>query len=82
MGTKAVVDRFEEDKAVVLVGDDEAQLVVDRAQLPVGTREGDWLRVELRDGVLVGAEIDEAQTESMKERISEKLERLRRGNTS
>jgi hypothetical protein len=80
MRTKAVVDRFEESKAVLLVGDEEAQLVVELAQLPPGTREGDWLRVELDGDVLVGAEIDEAETGRMKERIAEKLERLRRGN--
>jgi hypothetical protein len=39
MEEKAVADRFEGDKAVLLVGDRENQLVVDRAQLPPGTRE-------------------------------------------
>lgn len=80
MEQKAVVDRFEEDKAVLLVGDQEEQLVVDRAQLPPNTREGHWLRVEVQDDVLISAEIDEEETGRTKARIAAKLERLRRGD--
>jgi len=79
MEEKAVVDRFEEDKAVLLVGDEEEQLVVDRTQLPPGTCEGHWLRVEVQDDVLIRAEIDEAETGRTRERIAAKLDRLRRG---
>jgi hypothetical protein len=79
MNSKAVVDRFEGDKAVMLVGDEEEQLVVDRAQLPSGTREGQWLQVEVRDDVLIRAEIDEEETARMQARIATKLDMLRRG---
>lgn len=76
---KAAVDRFEEDKAVLFIGEQEHQLVVDRVQLPRGTREGHWLRVEVQDDVLVSAEIDEAETGRMEARIAGKLDLLRRG---
>ena len=79
MSPKAVVDRFEEDKAVILVGDEEEQLVVDRTQLPPGTKEGHWLRAEVRDDVLIEAEIDEEETARVKGRIAEKLALLRKG---
>jgi len=79
MNVKAVVDRFEGNKAVILVGDEEEQLVVDRAQLPPDTREGHWLRVEVRDDILTRAEIDEEETARVKARIATKLDRLRRG---
>ena len=79
MEQKAVVDRFEEDQAVLLLGEQESQLVVDRVQLPPGTREGDWLRVDVQNGMLIRAEIDEAETQRMKARIATKLDRLRRG---
>lgn len=42
-----------EDRAVLLVGDEGEQLVVDRAQLSPGTREGHWLRADVQDDVLV-----------------------------
>ena len=79
MNEKAVVDRFEEDKAVLLVGDKEEQMVVERTLLPPATREGHWLRVEIRDGVLVRAEFDEEETEKARARIASKLDELRRG---
>ena len=77
---KAVVDRFEGTKAVILVGDKEQRLVVDRKQLPPGTREGHWLRVEVRDDALIRASIDERETARARARIASKLERLRRGD--
>jgi hypothetical protein len=79
MEEKAVVDRFEGAKAVLLVGDRENQLVVDRAQLPPAAREGSWLRIEVEGNVLVRAEIDEAETGRAEERIAAKLDELRRG---
>jgi hypothetical protein len=79
MNVQAVVDRFEEDKAVILVGEEQEELVVDREKLPPGTREGDWLRAEIQDNVLLGAELDPGATQSAQARIADKLERLRRG---
>ena len=80
MSEQAVVDRFEEDKAVLLVGDDERRLIVDREALPHGTREGHWLRITVQDGLLVSAEIDEAETEAAQARVAAKLDALRRGD--
>lgn len=47
MAMKAVVDRFEGDLAVLLVGEDETELVVPRSELPAGAAEGTWLRLGL-----------------------------------
>jgi hypothetical protein len=79
MKVKAVVDRLEGDKAVVLVGEEEEQLVVDRKKLPAGTKEGDWLRADVEDDVLLGAELDPEKTASAQQRINGKLDALRRG---
>lgn len=76
---KAVIDRFEEDQAVLLIGDQERKLVVPRKSLPRGVKEGHWLRVEMDGERLVSAAIDEEETAKVKQRIAEKLERLRRG---
>jgi hypothetical protein len=75
----AVIDRFEEDKAVILLGEEEKVLVVDRSRLPQGAGEGDWLMVDVREGRLVAATIDAEATEQARARIRDKLERLRRG---
>lgn len=79
MKTKAVIDRFEGDKAVLLVGEEEDKLIVPRASLPNGAKDGVWLQVDVEDDRVLSAEIDEAETAKAKERIAEKLARLRRG---
>ena len=79
MNDKAVVDRFEEDKAVLLVGDRGEHLVVERTLLPPGTREGHWLQVEIVDGRVIQAEFDEEETQKVQARIANKLDELRRG---
>ena len=48
MKLQAVIDRFEGNKAVLLVGDDEAQLVWPRHILPSEVKEGDILRIDLQ----------------------------------
>jgi hypothetical protein len=77
---KAVIDRFEEGWAVLLVGEEERRIDVPRKDLPRGVREGHWLRVALCCDQIVDAEIDEQETRRVSERISNKLDRLRRGD--
>ncbi|MFP3895504.1 MAG: NBR1-Ig-like domain-containing protein [Anaerolineales bacterium] len=80
MTENAVIDRFEEEWAVLLVGEQERRVNVPRDELPSGAREGHWLRVELDDERrIVNMEIDEEETARTRERIADKLARLRRG---
>ncbi len=76
---KAVVDRFEDGQAVLLVGDQERRMVVPRKSLPRRVKEGHWLKVEVQGDQLISATIDEEETARARQRIAEKLERLRRG---
>jgi hypothetical protein len=80
MKTKAVIDRFEGDKAVLLVGEEEDKLIVPRSSLPAGIKEGQWLQVDVVDDRVLSATIDKAETNKRVERIEEKLARLRRGD--
>ena len=43
----AVIDRFEEERAVLLVGDEEKELVLPSTALPNGLQEGDYVRLEI-----------------------------------
>jgi hypothetical protein len=79
MKTKAVIDRFEGDKAVILVGEEEEKLIVPRASLPPGAKEGQWLQVDVEDDRVLSVALDEDETAKAKKRIAEKLARLRRG---
>lgn len=76
----AVIDRFEGNTAVLLVGEERRVLNVLRDALPAGAREGMWLKVELEDGMVKQAALDEDATDEARQRIQEKLDRLRRGD--
>ena len=76
----AVIDRFEGALAVLLVGTERQVVDVPRAVLPAGVREGMWLKVEMDDGRLKWAELDERATDAARQRIQAKLDRLRRGD--
>lgn len=47
MQLKVVIDRFEGEKAVLLIGDEEVQALWPRRLLPSGVREGDILIMAL-----------------------------------
>lgn len=45
--TTAVIDRFEGENAVLLVGEDEQQVIFPAKELPEGLNEGDYLRMNI-----------------------------------
>jgi len=69
---KAVVDRFEGELSVVLVGDEETQIEIPKKLLPAGVKEGSWLKLNL--------ELDPKGTRKQKEKISNLLDRLKNKN--
>lgn len=75
----AVIDRFEGELAVLLVGQNARILPVPRRQLPEQAREGDWLKVDLNGDDLTSVTIDEEATARARQRIAEKLSMLRKG---
>jgi len=77
---KAVIDRFEGKFAILIVGEDEQHMNVLRKLLPAQSKEGSWLRLEIQNGEVISAIIDDEETEQAKQTIAEKLARLRRGD--
>jgi hypothetical protein len=75
---KAVIDRFEGSLAVLLVGDEQKPLTVERIVLPPDAKEGTWLRITIEKGIVTHADIDQLKTNQMAETIAEKMERLRK----
>ena len=43
----AVLDRFEEDRAILLVGEAEKKVVFPAEELPEGLQDGDYVRIEI-----------------------------------
>ncbi|MHB8875417.1 MAG: DUF3006 domain-containing protein [Myxococcaceae bacterium] len=66
----AVIDRFEEDQAVLLA--DDGERVVARASLPPGAREGEVIDLETW-------RVDPGETERRREEIQETRERAFKG---
>ncbi|MBO9374830.1 MAG: DUF3006 domain-containing protein [Chloroflexus sp.] len=76
---QGVIDRFEGEYAVILVGQAQRPLDVARAILPPTAREGDWLRIQFVDHQVKAIELDPETTAAVRRRIQAKLARLRRG---
>ena len=77
---KAVIDRFENGYAVLLVGEANRRVNVPRKRLPKGVKEGIWLKMKIDREEMQSAEIDAEETENAKKRVAEKLAHLRRGD--
>ena len=77
---KAVIDRFEGDYAILILGDDEQRLNIPRKQLPQKAKEGSWLQLDIVGGQPSNIIFDEKETEKARQRIADKLARLRKGD--
>jgi hypothetical protein len=77
---KAVIDRFEGQYAILLVGKPNRQIDVLKKFLPAGAKEGTWLKIDVSDDGLKSVEIDNKETSAAQKRISDKLAALRRGD--
>ncbi|HPM11768.1 MAG TPA: DUF3006 domain-containing protein [Paludibacter sp.] len=60
---KGVIDRFEGQYAIVLMGKDEIRVEIPKVLLPGGAKEGSWLRV----GFELDLEEEKGQRETIKE---------------
>lgn len=75
---KGVIDRIVDDKhAVLLVGLEEVEKIISIDQLPPGSEEGTWLILEFTDEELVNILIDTNENKRARERIEEKMKKLR-----
>lgn len=77
---KAVVDRFEGNTAILLVGEEQRLMDVSKILLPKEVKEGSWLKVVFLDGKLIRAEIDAEEEVRVRQRIAEKRAALLRGD--
>lgn len=76
---RAVVDRVEDGRlAVLLVGEEEREVIVPVKGLPEDAAEGVWLWIRLAGDRVVEAAVDQNETNQVRSRVAEKLERLRR----
>jgi hypothetical protein len=77
MKIKTTIDRFEEDNAVLIIGENKDEYIVPRPSLPHGVVIGLWLLVEVEDHHVINAVIDEEEASKVRERLAEMIARLR-----
>jgi len=79
MKVKAVIDRLVDDKAILLVGEEQLEMVVLLSEFPddITPREGDWLEVEVIADTVNILQIDENEMRKVRNRVNLKLEKLR-----
>ena len=68
----AVIDRFEEDKVVLLVGEDEQKVVFPKNLLDENLKEGDYLSIDIK--------YDEVATKKAGAEIEDLLKSLKNDN--
>ena len=68
----AVIDRFEEDKVVLLVGEDEQKVVFPKNLLDENLKEGDYLSIDIK--------YDEVDTKKAVAEIEDLLKSLKNDN--
>ena len=68
----AVIDRFEEDKLVLLVGEDEQKVVFPKNLLDENLKEGDYLSIDIK--------YDEVATKKAVAEIEDLLKSLKNDN--
>lgn len=69
---RAVVDRVENDMAVLLVGEESYRIILPRNLLPADAAEGVILNIAI--------DVDLAATEQAKKRVQDLIDRLSEGN--
>lgn len=75
---KAVLDRFEDQHvAVLLVGSQEKEFLIQRELLPSEAKEGSLLVVERDDNEIKSIQLDQSATQAQTKRIQGKMAQLR-----
>lgn len=69
---KAVIDRYEEEYAILLLGEEEYKVAIPKHMLPKNYPEGTWLNINIEE--------DRETTENQREKVYNLLEKLKSNN--
>lgn len=75
---KGVLDRFEDDdQAVILIEEVQKALVVPKAELPKGSKQGTWFIIKEKNKQYQIISIDHETTKKQQEKAERLMEKLR-----
>lgn len=72
-----LLDRFEGEKAVILVEEKNREWIVEKSRLPDGSEKGSWLSFEENEGELSHFQIESDLTKEKKETAADLLQSIR-----
>jgi hypothetical protein len=78
MTIKATIDRFEDGKAILVVGENKNEYIVPQTSLLRGAIQGAWLLIEVKHDQINNVVIDGKKPAKVIDRIAEKIARLMR----
>ncbi|MFS0674011.1 DUF3006 domain-containing protein [Ornithinibacillus sp. 179-J 7C1 HS] len=74
---KGVLDRFEDNQAVILIEEEKAELIISNDELPEGSEVNTVFKVENSNGIYKIAGIDHEEEQATKEKTADLLAKLR-----
>lgn len=79
MKSKAVIENITKNSVVLLVGKREEEFHIPKKQMPrsLNYKVGDWLEVRIEGENIEVIKVDQEETNKVKRRIQEKMQRLR-----
>lgn len=80
MKSKAVIENITKNSVVLLVGKKEEEIHIPKEQIPrsINYKVGDWLDIRLEGESIEVIKVDSEETDKVRRRIQEKMERLRK----
>lgn len=79
---KAVIDAIEDGSASIIAEQEGKEWTVDVDRLPDGLTEGDWIKMETREGRIMKLIPDPGETRDREQRIQKKLDQLKNNQDS
>lgn len=66
---KGVLDRFEQNQAVILIEELNKEMIIPMSELPSGSIENTWFDIEINDGAIGNIQVDCRTTMEELERV-------------
>ncbi|MFL2099527.1 DUF3006 domain-containing protein [Desemzia sp. FAM 23991] len=78
---KGILDRFEEDKAVLLVEQLNKEWIVEVDRLPAGSKKGTWFTLDISGDEISSISVDQQLTEEKSQKINDLMQSIRSKST-
>ncbi|HLQ82256.1 MAG TPA: DUF3006 domain-containing protein [Pseudogracilibacillus sp.] len=78
MSIHGVLDRFENNHAVILIASNHDELIINQTELPSGSKEGTWFNLEKTTHTYIITSINHALTKKMQTETEDLMQQLKK----